>query len=221
MSVHTTCLSFVSALDVCASLIASGRYKNILVVTSEVASVGINPREPESATLIGDAAAAVVLTRTPAGEKSMLHDALLQTFGDGAYFTAVMGGGSRLHPNKPGAKSEDNFFHMDGLSALRMVNKYIFAFLEELLPGLSKGDCGLDAIVPHQASKLGLMLLTRFGWPENKILRTLPLMGNCVAASIPATLYEGIHSGQVQRGSRVLLIGTSAGLSIGAVILTY
>jgi 3-oxoacyl-[acyl-carrier-protein] synthase-3 len=221
MTLHTTCLSFVVALDTCASLIASGRYKNILVVTADIASVGINPKEPESATLVGDAAAAVVITRAGEGEASCLHHALLRTYGDGAYYTAIMGGGARLHPNKPGTKAEDNLFHMDGLSALRMVNKYIYSFLEELYPGLSKNAADLDAIVPHQASKLGLMLLTRFGWPESKIVRTLEWMGNCVAASIPATLYEGVKTGSIQRGSKVLLVGTSAGLSIGAVILTY
>jgi 3-oxoacyl-[acyl-carrier-protein] synthase III len=221
MTVHTTCLSFVVALDTCASLLASGRYKNILVITADIASVGINPKEPESATLVGDAAAAVVVTLAREGEPCKLHHALLRTYGDGAYYTAIMGGGARLHPNKPGAKPEDNLFHMDGLSALRMVNRYIYTFLDELYPGLSKSSCDLDAIVPHQASKLGLMLLTRFGWPEGKILRTLEWMGNCVAASIPSTLYEGIRSGRIQRGNKVLLIGTSAGLSIGAVILTY
>jgi len=221
MSVHTTCLSFVVALDLCASLIASGRYRNILVVTSDIASVGINPKEPESATLVGDAAAAVVITRTPEGESSMLHSALLRTYGDGAYFTAIMGGGSRRHPNKADTQPEDNLFHMDGLSALRMVNRYIYGFLDELSPGLSKSCLDLDAIVPHQASKLGLMLLTRFGWPESKVIRTLEWLGNCVSASIPVTLYEGVKSGQIKRGSKVLLIGTSAGLSIGGVILTY
>lgn len=221
MSIHTTCLSFVVALDLCASLIASGRYRNILVVTSDIASVGINPKEPESATLVGDAAAAVVVTRAAEGEASMLHAALLRTYGDGAYFTAIMGGGSRRHPNKPDTQPEDNLFHMDGLSALRMVNKYIYVFLEELAPGLSKSSNDLDAIVPHQASKLGLMLLTRFGWPESKVIRTLEWLGNCVSASIPVTLYEGVKSGQIKRGSKVLLIGTSAGLSIGGVILTY
>ena len=221
MSVHTTCLSFVVAMDLCASLIASGRYKNILVVTADIASVGINPKEPESASLVGDAAAAVLITRAGNCENAMLHHALLRTYGDGAYFTAIMGGGARRHPNKPDTRPEDNLFHMDGLSALRMVNKYIYGFLDELYPGLSKSSADLDAIVPHQASKLGLMLLTRFGWPETKIIRTLERLGNCVSASIPVTLYEGIKTGQIQRGNKVLLIGTSAGLSIGGVIFTY
>jgi 3-oxoacyl-[acyl-carrier-protein] synthase-3 len=221
MSIHTTCLSFVVALDLCASLLAAGRYKNILVVTSDIASVGANPKEPESATLIGDAAAAVLVTRAQPGETSRLHSALLRTYGDGAYYTAIMGGGTRRHPNKAETQPDDNLFHMDGLSALRLVNRHIYDFLDELYPGLSKSAKDIDAIVPHQASKLGLKLLTRFGWPDDKVLRTLDWLGNCVSASIPATFYEGVKTGRIQRGSKVLLIGTSAGLSIGGLLITY
>ena len=66
-----------------------------------------------------------------------------------------------------------------------------------------------------------LMMLERFGWKENKIIRTIETLGNCVAASIPATLYEGVRDGRIQRGNKVLLVGTGAGLSIGGLVLTF
>jgi 3-oxoacyl-[acyl-carrier-protein] synthase-3 len=221
LSVHVTCLSFVVALDLCASLLTSGRYKNILVVTADIASVGVNIQEPESATLVGDAAAAVVVTRGEAGGGSMLEHALLRTYGDGAYHTAIMGGGSRRHPNNPLTRPEDNLFHMDGLAALRMVKRHVYSFLDELYPGLSHGLGDIDIVVPHQASRMGLLLLKRFGWQDEKILHTLEWLGNCVAASIPVTLYEGVRTGRIQRGDRVLVIGSGAGLSIGGLVLTY
>jgi 3-oxoacyl-[acyl-carrier-protein] synthase-3 len=94
-------------------------------------------------------------------------------------------------------------------------------FLDELYPGLSKGMVDVDVVVPHQASKVGLMMLERFGWPENKIIKTIETLGNCVAASIPATLYQGVRDGNIQRGDKVLLVGTGAGLSIGGLVLTF
>lgn len=63
--------------------------------------------------------------------------------------------------------------------------------------------------------------LSVFGWPADRIVRTLPELGNCVAASIPLTLYEGVSSGLIRRGDKVLLCGTSAGVSFGGMILTY
>jgi 3-oxoacyl-[acyl-carrier-protein] synthase-3 len=221
MTVHNTCLSFIAAMDVAANYLGSGRYKNILIASADVASCGINPREPESASLVGDAAAAVVVTRSGAGDKSMIHNAHLKTYGDGAYLTAIMGGGSGRHPAKPNHNPEDDLFHMDGPAVLRMVRGIASDYLEELYPGLSKSLVDIDMVVPHQASKVGLMMLSRFGWPQDRIKSTLEWMGNCVAASIPSTLYQTVRDGNIHRGDKVLLVGTGAGLSIGGLVLTY
>jgi 3-oxoacyl-[acyl-carrier-protein] synthase III len=221
MTVHTTCLSFIAGMDVAANFLCAGRYKNILIVSSDISSCGINTREPESASLVGDAAAAVVVTRPQRSENSLLHCALMKTYGSGAYLTAIMGGGSRRHPNRATTKPEDNLFHMDGAAVLRMVRGIGDAFLEELYPGLSKGLVDIDLVIPHQASKMGLLLLTRFGWPEDKIMRTLEWLGNCVAASIPVTLYEAVRSSRIHRGDKVLMAGTGAGLYIGGLVFTY
>ena len=194
MSVHTTCLSFISALEVAAHYLNSSRYRYILVVSSDISSSGINPREPESATLVGDAAAAVVVTRSEAGESSSIEHAHFKTYGEGAYLTTIMGGGSARHPSKPGHNAEDDLFHMEGSGVLRMVRRIDESFLEELYAGLSKSLLDIDLVVPHQASRVGLLLLQRFGWPQDKIMTTIEWLGNCVAASIPATLYPKFPS---------------------------
>ena len=221
MTVHATCLSFIAGMDVASNFINSGRYKNILIASADVASCGINPKEPESATLVGDAAAAVVVTRSNYGEQSMIHHAHFKTYGEGAYLTAIMGGGSARHPSFANHDPEDDLFHMDGPAVLRMVRGIAPEFLEELYPGLSKSILDIDAVVPHQASKIGLMMLERFGWSRAKIISTLETLGNCVAASIPATLYQGVIDGKIQRGQKVLLVGTGAGVSIGGMVMTY
>jgi 3-oxoacyl-[acyl-carrier-protein] synthase III len=221
MTLHTTCLSFVVALDVSASLLASGRYRTILIVASEIASVGLDPNEPESASLMGDAAAAVVVTPAAEGEASVLHCARVETYGDGAYLTQVAGGGTRRHPNDLRTVAGDNLFHMEGAKVAKFALRYGAGFLDRLHPGLSTGLQDIDLVVPHQASLLGLRIYQRFGWPVDKLMVTLDQMGNCIAASIPATLYAAIRQGRLQRGHKVLLVGTGAGLSFGGVILTY
>ncbi len=221
MSVNTTCLSFITALDVAATYLNAGRYGNILIASSDISSCGINPKEPESATLVGDSAAAVVVTQAGAGDTSCIHHAHFKTWGDGASFTAIRGGGSARHPAKPGYNPDDDLFHMDGIAVLRMVRGLDKPFLEELYSGLSKSLVDIDLVVPHQSSKAGLLLLQRYGWPEAKIMQTLNWLGNCVAASIPSTLYQAVRDNSLQRGQKLLLVGTGAGLSIGGLIMTY
>ncbi|MEI6758196.1 MAG: 3-oxoacyl-[acyl-carrier-protein] synthase III C-terminal domain-containing protein [Chlorobium sp.] len=221
MSVHTTCLSFITALETAAHFLHTGRYRRILIVSADISSCGTNPKEPESATLMGDAAAAVIVTRPVEGERSAIHHAHFKTYSDGAPFTSIKGGGSARHPAKAGHNPEDDLFHMDGSSVLRLVRGIDETFLEELAPGLSTSLLDLDLVVPHQSSKVGLHMLQRYGWPEKKIMQTLDTLGNCVAASIPVTLYQAVRDGNLQRDHKLLIIGTGAGLSIGGIIMTW
>ena len=220
-SVHATCLSFVVALDNAAALLAVGRYRRILIVSTEMPSLAANYSEPESASLLGDAAAAAVVVRPEPGEASALCAGHFETYGLGADFAEIRGGGTRQHPNRPDTTPEDNLFHMNGPQLLKLARRYSGDFLERLRPGLSSGLGSVQWVVPHQASILGLRLLRHFGWPAERVLITLDRLGNSVAASIPVTLYEGVVDGRIQRGDEVLLVGTGAGLSLGGVILVY
>lgn len=220
-SVHATCLSFVVALNVAARFLLAGPYRRILIVSADVASCGLDFDEPESASLLGDAAAAAVLVRTPAGEGSRLSAFHLATYGCGAELTQIRGGGSGKHPNHPATRPQDNLFHMKGLQVLKLTRQHGRDFLERLSPGLSRGLGGIRWVVPHQASKIGLDMLQHYGWPPERLLLTLERFGNCVAASIPLTLCQAVKTGRVQRGDELLLVGTGAGLSIGGVILTF
>ncbi len=228
-SVHATCLSFVAAIDVAAAFLAARRYRRILVVSSERPSTGINVDEPESALLMGDGAAAAVLTRPPEGSASALHAFRFETYGEGAALTEVRGGGTRLHPNAPATTSADNLFSMDGLGVLRMARGLLPGFLDRLADGLSTGldavtgapNGRVDVVVPHQASLAGVRLMQALGWPEDRIVVTLGRLGNTVAASIPMALCEAVASGRLRRGQTALLVGTGAGFSMGGALLTY
>ena len=166
---------------------------------------------------MGDAAAAVVVSRS---DSSALEAYLMETYADGLELSGIPGGGSRIHANQLDATPDDFTFAMQGKSLLKMVSKRLPPFLERLQPGPSEGLSDIDHVIPHQASSLGLSLLKKYGWPEDSIIRTLHKFGNCIAASIPATLYEGLKHGPVQPGQRVLLVGTGAGVSIAGAILT-
>ena len=220
-SIHTTCLSFLTAFDLSASLLATGRYRRILISSAEITSKGLNWTDPESSTLFGDGAAAAVVGRTPAGETSAVHGARFETYGNGARFTQVMGCGTSRPPNHPNTRPDDNLFHMDAAAVLLMSLRHAPRFLEHLGCAIPGGLSQLDVVIPHQASKLALDSHTRFGFTQKQIVRTLECLGNCVAASIPLTLHAAIRSGRLQRGNRALLLGTGAGLSFGGVVFTY
>ena len=219
--VNATCLSFVVALQIAANFIAAGMYRRVLIFSSEIARRSLNPHERESAILIGDAAAAAVITRSEPGDASALCYTRMTTFGSGAHLTEVRGGGTRHHPNDPDTTPEMNMFHMDGRGILRQASETIGPFLDDFFQHAGPRT-ELDAVVPHQASGVGLKLLTaRFGFRPEQIVVNLPTRGNCIAASLPLALSEAVHAGRIQRGHRVLLIGTGAGLSIAAAQIIF
>jgi 3-oxoacyl-[acyl-carrier-protein] synthase-3 len=77
----------------------------------------------------------------------------------------------------------------------------------------------IDKVVPHQGSKAGLDFFMNEYAIESKIVRNFETRGNCVAASIPLALFEAIESGAIKKGNRVLLTGTAAGISVGALLI--
>ena len=221
--VSATCLSFPVALHLIAPLIASGTYGAALIFSSEVTAHSLNPAEPESATLLGDAAAAAILVRTPPGEPSRLHRAAFVTHAlRGAELTRFRGGGNRRHPADPATLPEMNRFEMDGPGVFRLAARLLPAFVAGFLNDAGATVEGLDRIVPHQASGRGISAMAaRTGLPPGKMFVNLPTRGNCIAASIPLALCEAWEDGKLHRGERTLLLGTGAGLTLGAVLLTF
>jgi 3-oxoacyl-[acyl-carrier-protein] synthase III len=221
MTVHTTCLSFLTAMHVAGSFLENELYKNILIVSADIASCGIDFSQPESAALFGDAAAAAVVTRPAEGEASCVVTSRLEGYSEGADFTKIAGGGTLKPPSHPESNPSDNVFYMEGPNVYRLARKHISSFLEEVRPGLSKGLGTIKHVIPHQASIFAVRALRKYGVPDEQVSVNLDKYGNCIAASLPLTLYEAAKQGRFQRGDEILLVGTGAGLCLGAMILVY
>ena len=219
--INATCLSFLFALQMAALLVASGSQRAVLVFSSEIASYSRNPAERESAVLFGDAAAAAVVTRAERVEASAIGHAQFATFGSGAELTELRGGGTLHHPNDPATTPEMNMFHMDGPAVFKRASRLFKPFLDEFLSAAGWEREGVDIVVPHQASRHAVEYLLRLGFSREQVFVNLGERGNCIAASIPLALAEAADAGRIRRGSRVLLAGTGAGLTLGALALVF
>ncbi|HLZ63041.1 MAG TPA: beta-ketoacyl-ACP synthase 3 [Ktedonosporobacter sp.] len=219
---NATCLSFPFALHTAAHLVAAGVYRTVLLCSSELSSRSLNPCEQESVALFGDAAAAAIITSSPANEGSGIWHALFETYSNGAHLTEIRGGGTLHHPNDPATTEDMNLFHMRGPMIFKQALALTEPFLERFFCKLGWERSQVDAVVPHQASRHAIELLTkRLGFCDEQVVNHLAQRGNCVSASIPLTLAEAVYRGRIQRGDRVLLVGTGAGLTLGALALTF
>jgi 3-oxoacyl-[acyl-carrier-protein] synthase III len=219
---NATCLSFPVALYQMAHFIAAGVYRTVVLFSTEIASRSLNPAQKESYVLFGDGAAAAVLTRAEPGEVAAIHYAHFATFHSGAEHTQFLGAGSKHPPNAVTTTPEMNVFDMDGPAVFRQGTRLIGPFLDDFFTAVAwRRDENLT-VVPHQASRHALEQLTsRLGFRDEQVVVNIAQRGNCIAASIPIALTEAVREGRIVRGNRVLLVGTGAGLTLGALALTF
>jgi 3-oxoacyl-[acyl-carrier-protein] synthase III len=222
---NATCLGFLVALDLVAAGIASGRYRRVLVVASELPSRGLRADDPLTAPLFGDGAAALVLGAATPGEDSALLAWRMETYADSADACRIRGGGTRIAPGDPAHREIDPDvyrFEMDGPATFRLAGRRLPRLLERLLASAGVGLDAIDCVVPHQASGGGLDRIVRaLRLPEARVVRILAEHGNQVAASLPHALHHAIVEGRLQRGQTCLLLGTGAGLSLAGAVLRY
>ncbi len=222
--VNSTCLSFVAALNVATSLLASGVHKRILIVSSDVASIGLNYDEWESAALLGDGASAIIIEKADnASNGSKVICSRFETYPSGAHDAEIRSGGSLKHPIRgKNVKETDSFFNMHGRKIFKMAKKTVPLFFENLLLDSNLKIDEFDHIIPHQASPAALSLMQKqLGIDSSKYYNVVSEYGNMIAVSIAMGLHCLISSGNIQKGDKVLLIGTSAGFSIGALGFVY
>lgn len=221
--INSTCLSFLAALDMASYLIEAGAYRHILVVSSEISSVGLNWEQHDSCILFGDGAAAFVIGRSQSNEDSKVLASRFETYSEGAHLSEIRGGGNKYHPREYREDTKNEFlFDMNGKAIFKMTSQLIEGFFERLFEPCGMSIQEMNMFIPHQASQMAMGLIRkRLGIEEEKFMNIIENHGNVIAASIPLAFHEAIKQDKVSRGDKVLLFGTSAGLSIGAVILEY
>jgi len=218
-SVHSTCLSFLSALHIASGLIESRQYTKILIVSSDRGTVGRNFNEPESAALLGDAAAAIVLERDC---NSSMIDYKMETWSEGSRLTQVKGGGTYRHPDNPKTIDKDHYFTMSGPQVYKLARKKVYFMIRKILKDNNLSINDIDFVIPHQASESAVKAYSKFGgFNESCVMNIIPKYGNCVSASIPLALSLAIEEKRIKRGDTIMMIGTGAGLSVASTIIKY
>ncbi|MEO6993843.1 MAG: 3-oxoacyl-[acyl-carrier-protein] synthase III C-terminal domain-containing protein [Lacunisphaera sp.] len=216
MDIHASCMGFVAALQAVNGFFASGAYRRAVIVCAETAFRGVNWEEPESAHLMGDGAAAVVLEACAPIDDCVIR---LKTFGEGAQLCRVKGGGHRLAPYAYTAgQHADYLFHMDGKGVHKFASIHLPPMVQEAIAS-GKTPLAQLHVIPHQASAPSIELLARrLTISRAQLHSSVENHGNLVAAGIPFVLHA--TRALLNPGARVMLIGTAAGYSQAVAIFT-
>ena len=151
--INSSCVSFISALQVAAGLLNAGTYRRIAIVSADLASRGIDWQHEESSLIFGDGAACAIVERGD-GTGGILASPV-ETYPAGSELCEIRAGGTRRNP-RAGMCEQDFLFHMQGKPLFRQASALIEGYLDRLLSasGLTSGQ--IATVVPHRASHLSL-----------------------------------------------------------------
>ena len=218
--VNANCLSFLIAFDRVLAGFALGEWRRALICGADISSAALDWSDPEASVLFGDGAAAIALEAD--GPHVRLAQ-LFRTWGDGADLCRLEAGGTRLRLADGAERfAQHALFRMDGPGLFRATARRFPAFTAELFEVAGVAPSELSCIVPHQASRPALEHLKRaMPGGADKTVDLFAPVGNLIATSIPFTLATARAQGRLRAGELGLIVGTSAGVSLGGAVIRW
>ena len=214
--VNAACMGFLSALSAATQFIATGAYKRVLVVGTEVLSRILNWQDRGTCVLFGDGAGAVVLEAAE--------------FGGPLGFVAAQrrleeARALRRRPLRPARRRGQRrraphlcMINMDGPAMFKFA---VHAMSSAVARGARRRPASrvddIDLLVPHQANLRIIQGTAKsLGMPPEKALVTVHKYGNTSSATIPIALSEAVREGRLAEGDTPRALLASAAASPGA-----
>jgi len=216
--INGSCTGFLYGLSIADQFLKNGSAKNILVISAEVKSRSIDPKDKTTAILFGDGAGAVVLSEGERGIRKIKIGA------DGSRHRLITlpAGGSREPLNADGLKAGRHFMKMAGQDLFRTAVKTMERALVDFLKEASVALPQIDRFIFHQANlRILEALFRRCGIPLQKAQLTLPQYGNTSSSSLPIALDVAVEEGRLKEGDTVLLSAFGGGITWGNVLLDW
>lgn len=223
--INSACTGFITAVDMAQKYLASGAYKNILVVATEKLSAQQDYTDRANCILFGDAAGAAVLRGSDKPFYSHLGAA-------GDEFEALYckihyesncpfyGDQNAFYDNRFDTFAKQNCLWQDGKAVYKFAVNAMADAVRNVAEqgGYSIDD--LDIVIPHQANLRIIGKATELlGIPSDKVYTNIEYMGNVSSACIPVGLDELRKAGRITAGTNLCFVGFGAGLTYGAIIL--
>ena len=228
LDIRNQCSGFVYALSIADQYIKTGMYKNILIVGSELQSLGLDMtnRGRSVSVIFGDGAGAAVICREEDSTKGVLSTHL-HSEGEHAKELAVLapGMGGRwvsdiLAENNP--DDESYFPHMNGQFVFKNA---VVRFSEVINEGLQANNLNvldINMLIPHQANlRISQFIQKKFGLNDDQVFNNIQKYGNTTAASIPIALTEAWELGKIKSGDLVVLAAFGSGFTWASAIIRW
>lgn len=217
--ISAACSGQLYAMVLAEKMIASGQYKNALVLGCEVLSSITDWKDRSTCVLFGDGAGACVLSKVRSGGIISSH---LGSDGSFTDLLMVPGGGSRYPASAQTLKDNLHCIKMRGNELFKHAVRLMVDCAEKALKKADIKGKDIKWLIPHQANvRILSAAAKRLGISEDKIFLNIQHYGNMSSASLAVALAEAAESGRIKKGDYILLDAFGAGLVWGAAVIKW
>ena len=228
LDVRNQCSGFVYAVSVADQYIKTGMYKNVLVIGSEVHSLGLDMTDRGRAVsvIFGDGAGAAVLSREEDLTKGILSTHL-HSEGEHALELAVKapGMGGRWVTDIIADNNPDDESYLPHMNGQFVFKNAVVRFSEVIMEGLQKNNLqvsDIDMLIPHQANlRISQFIQHKFQLSDDKVFNNIQKYGNTTAASVPIALTEAWEGGKINDGDLVVLAAFGSGFTWASAVIRW
>lgn len=216
--ITAACSGLIYALSIARGYIASGMYKNILLVATDNNSKLLDWSDRTCSILFGDGAGAMVVTASDDGVDDIISIDIKSdgSIGDIIQLNLTGKNCPLVEPNE----EQPLFIKMNGKEVYRFVARVLPEYVEKLIADAGMKAEDIDYLIPHQANlRIIQAVQERLGYSDEKVITNIKYYGNTSAASIPLAMVEGVENGKVKLGSTAILTGFGAGMTWGGCIV--
>lgn len=212
---NAACVGVLYCMEVADSFIAAGKAETVLIVSAEAMSKLLDWTDRASCVLFGDGSGAMVVRK---GEGRLAG--VLSTDPDSHVIRMPNYEGMNSPYNKIG--QERLAMHMDGGEVYKFAVNAMGRNIEEVCRRAGITPAEVDWYLPHQANvRIIDASLKKFRIDKSKVLLNISEYGNMSATSIMVLLDEYAKKGTFRKGDKLLFVAFGAGLTSGAVLLTW
>lgn len=217
--INAACTGFIYAIEICESLMKTGKYNKALVVGSETLSKIVDWSDRKTCVLFGDGGGACVL-ECEENRRGIINT---YTISDGTKGESLIANAREVR--NPFVKNEikkDIYIRMDGKEVFKFATHAMVDSINKVLKDTGYSLDDVKYIIPHQANKRIIdFAAKKLKLDSGKFFIDLDEYGNTSSASIPIALNDCYEKGFINRGDRIIVVGFGGGLTCGAVLIEW
>lgn len=217
--IGAACTGFIYGLVAAKNFIASGMYKNALVIGVEVLSAVTDWTDRNTCVLFGDGAGAAVVQPVSSGG---IMSSYLGSDGNLSNLLYLPGGGSRHPTSKDTIKNRMHYIKMSGSEVFKSAVRLMADAATHAVCDANLTCKDISLLIPHQANmRIINSVGKRIGLPEEKVFLNVEKYGNVSAASTIMALCEAVKEKKIKKGDIVVLVAFGAGFTWGSVVIQW